>query len=298
IGPIFVGSDGTLYVSRGWCNQPWVAVSHDEGATWTRTQVATNGMNTTLPSQTTPPNLDDSGCGAFGVTAPGSGQSDHEAAVVADGNGHVFFMWMALDRLPYLAVSSDGGATFGAPMMVGAPGVKEAWGPVLGFDSAGHLALAYMGSTNSPGAPWGCGNSYASVTFTGYIALIDHPLDPNPLINSAPVTPPSHPLAQGNCGPDRCNNTINDFIDVKVAPDGSAWGAYVDSNNGSSELLAAHLLAPQPQTSVPEMPWSSVWLVGAALLGATGARRWRRAANRAGTVVPRKGLEPLDARSA
>ncbi|MFN2594128.1 MAG: sialidase family protein, partial [Actinomycetota bacterium] len=39
-----VGPDGTVYLPKGWCGQPYLAISHDEGMTWSRVQVATNGL--------------------------------------------------------------------------------------------------------------------------------------------------------------------------------------------------------------------------------------------------------------
>jgi hypothetical protein len=225
IGAIFAGPDGALYVPRGWCNQPWLAVSHDEGLTWTRTQVARNGMNTTLS-------------GGFGVVAPGSGQSDYQATVAADGRGHVFFFWVALDRLPYLAVSRDGGKTFGRPVRVSPPGVKEAWGPALDLDDKGRLALAYMGSTDSPGKPWT--GSYRTTTFTGYLARVARPLDRRVSMTTLPLTrDPDLALVHGACGPGRCNEKVLEFIDVALAPDGSVYGAFVDT---ASHLVVGRLL--------------------------------------------------------
>ena len=32
--------------TSGWCGQPYLAISHDEGQTWTKVQVAKNGMPT------------------------------------------------------------------------------------------------------------------------------------------------------------------------------------------------------------------------------------------------------------
>jgi hypothetical protein len=224
-GPIYAGPDGRLYVPRGWCGQPWLAYSDDEGATFTRVQVAKNGMNTTVS-------------GGFGVVAPGSGQADHEAAAVADKAGNVYYLWMAKDRLPYLAVSHDRGKTFGPPQRVAPPGVREAWGPSLDVDDKGRVALAFMGSANSPGAPWTA--PYADTTFTGYLGLIAKPSAKRPVIVAGPVTRPAGALVSGHCGPDRCDGHVLDFIDVALAPDGSVWGAFVDSGLGG-ELVIGHL---------------------------------------------------------
>jgi len=225
VGAIHAAADGALYVPRGWCGQPWLAVSRDEGLTWTRTQVATNGMNTT-------------NSGGFGLVAPGSGQSDYQATAMADAKGNVFFFWVALDRMPYLAVSRDHGKTFGKPIKVAPKGVKEAWGPALDLDSKGRLGLAYMASTNSPGKPW---TGYSGVTFTGYLGRIANPLAARPTLVAAPVTGPDTPLAYGACGPGRCNSAILDFIDVALAPDGSVYGAFIDSTTSRHELVLGHL---------------------------------------------------------
>ena len=64
--------------------------------------------------------------------------------------------------------SRDRGKTFGPPLKVAPPGLREAWGPALDVDAKGRVAMAYMGSTDSPGAPWT--GSYGDTTFTGYLA--------------------------------------------------------------------------------------------------------------------------------
>ena len=227
VGAIVAAPEGSLYVPRGWCNQPWLAVSHDEGLTWTRTQVAKNGMNATLT-------------GGFGVVAPGHGQSDYQATVAADARGHVYFFWVALDRQPYLAVSRDYGKTFGRPVRVSPSSVREAWGPAIDLDSSGRIGLAYMGSTDSPGKPWT--GSYRETTFTGYLARIAQPLATHLVVASAPLTTdPDDALVKGTCGPGRCDDYVLDFIDVALAPDGSVYGAFVDSRR-NAELVIGHLL--------------------------------------------------------
>jgi hypothetical protein len=83
VGHGAVGPDGTVYLPRGWCGKPYVAISEDEGATWEKVQVAGNGM------------------------AVGPGQEEHEMNVAVDADGTVYTTWIAQDRLPYLAVSRD-----------------------------------------------------------------------------------------------------------------------------------------------------------------------------------------------
>lgn len=232
IGPIHAGEDGTLYVPRGWCGQPWLAWSTDEGLTWQRSEVAKTGMSTSVS-------------GGFGFVPPGSGQSEHEAAVTSDKAGNLFFVWVAKDRLPYLAVSRDKGRTWGAPVMIGAPGVDEAWGPAVDVDGQGRVAVGYLGTTTSPGAPWT--GSYATTRWSGYVGRVLDPLAAAPTVVSGAVTPANRPLVSGACGPHRCNAGILDFIDVATGPDGSVWGAFVDTAADagrafkSKELVVARL---------------------------------------------------------
>jgi hypothetical protein len=223
-GQAHAGPDGSLFIARGWCGQPWLAVSRDEGLTWTRTQVAKNGMNTSVS-------------GGFGFVAPGSGQSDHEASVVVDGKGGVYVVWMALDRRPYLAVSRDSGKTFGAPLRISAPAVREAWGPALDIDKQGRLAVAYMASTDSPGAPWT--GSYTETTFNGWVSVIERPLDRAPVVVAGPAGGGDSPMVRGACGPGRCNAAVLDFIDVTMGPTGDAWASFVHSTG--RRLVVARL---------------------------------------------------------
>lgn len=129
-----LGPDGTIFLPRGFCDQPFLAISRDEGDTWERVQVADNGM-------------------AIGVSA-GLGIEDHEARVAIDPAGTVYYTWIARDHLPYLAVSKDGGKTFGKPLMVAPPGVQETFGPSVAAGADGRIALSYVGTTNSPGGPF------------------------------------------------------------------------------------------------------------------------------------------------
>ncbi|MDP9183158.1 MAG: hypothetical protein M3P04_10340, partial [Actinomycetota bacterium] len=168
----------------------------------------------------------------------------------------------ARDRLPYLAVSRDRGAHWSKPLMVGAPGVKEATMPNIDVGPDGRVAIVYLGSTDSPGRPFiereqcplqmpGCALAmghalfdafgvpvvldnqvaarYRNTTWNGYLTVSLRPLAREPLFASVSVNRPGDPLARGACGPnpDRCE--VGDFFDVVVAQDGSVWASMVDA---------------------------------------------------------------------
>lgn len=205
-----VGPDGTVYLPRGYCGQPWLSFSKDEGATWTNVQVAKNGIST------------------------------HEAGVVADKAGNLYYTYTGRDRLPYLAISRDGGSTWKKPLMIGAPGVNEANLPSIAFGAKGKIAIAYMGTTNSPGMPFpnegqectaigACPDppEYSKTTWNGYVTITANALDKRPVFYSASINNPKDPFIRGSCGPGRCK-AVFDFIDVTIDREGVAWSAWVD----------------------------------------------------------------------
>ncbi|MDQ3957502.1 MAG: glycoside hydrolase [Actinomycetota bacterium] len=214
----YAGRDGTIYIPKGHCGFPWVAISRDEGRTWTRTQVAD------LAS------------------------ADHEASVAADGRGNVYYAYIGMDKLPYLVVSRDGGDTWGKPAMVGRPGVVEASLPSLDVGRSGLVAVAYMGTLDAPD-----GAEYRNVTWNGYVTATRSALDKRPLFYSVSVNDPADPLLRGECPQTKCG-PVYDFIDVVVAPDDTVWGAFVDgclagcartgAPNDGSEGLATHIRVP------------------------------------------------------
>lgn len=223
-----VDDDGVVYLPKGWCGEPWLAISDDEGLTWERVRVAGNGVPVGW------------------LTFPFDGVQDHEAGVGVDPDGNVYYFWMGRDRLPYLAVSTDGGRSWSQPRMVGAPDVTEATHPALVVGGVGQVAVAYVGSTNSPGGPYrtcdtptdclrsaadGPSRDYRNVTWNGYIGVSRDALADDPLFYTAPVNDPGDPLIRGPCRPVNCQELFH-FIDVEIGPDGSAWAPFVDGCQG------------------------------------------------------------------
>src|SRR4051795_13126121 len=87
-----------------WCGPPYVAVSHDEGSSWTQVKIADK------------PQLGFSDA---------DGGFPHESGVAADRAGNLYYAWVADDGHPYLAISRDGGGTWGTPMDMMPPGVDR-----------------------------------------------------------------------------------------------------------------------------------------------------------------------------
>lgn len=204
-----VTPDGTLYVPKRHGGQPQIAISHDEGFSWTTVVVANNGSS----AQAT------------------------RAAV--DGAGAVYYTWTAADHQPYVAYSRNRGATWSPPIKVSPPGVIEAALPRVAVSTAGKIALVYLGSTNAPGnAPYfafcnlllsQCENGrYEGVTWNGYIAQIDDVFGPDPVIATATVNRPTEPLFIGGCSAEGACMANLDFLDVHFDRAGHAWGAFVD----------------------------------------------------------------------
>ncbi len=230
--PGVVGPDGTIYLPRDWCGEPYLAISHDEGTTWKRVQVADNGMP-----------IND-----FGAR-------EHAASLSLGPGGALFYFYIAHNRLPYLVVSRDAGNHWSQPVRVGPPDLTEAALPAAAAETVGgHLAVAFMGSTNSPRSPFpeidDCTTSlercvsngavadsaeaahYQNVTWNGYISVSDHPFAASPSFQTTAVNDPADPLHRGPCDePQGCGAT-GDFIDVVLDRHGNPWGAFVKGCTG------------------------------------------------------------------
>ncbi len=276
-----VGGDGTVYLPRGFCDRPYLAISKDQGTTWERVQVADLGM------------------------AVGSQLEEHESSVAVDADNNLYYAWVATDRLPYMVVSRDGGKTWSKPKMMAAPGVNETWNVVLDVGAPGRVAFSYIGTTNSPGGPFcvrttsaGCeteagdpgplGDAYKAkgTAWHAYMGVALNALDAEPAFRSTIVNDPATPLMRAiPCGPSRCDAQL-DFLDIDIAPDGTAWAAYVDkrcepdpelpcseAEGAVGHLTGANLKGPAappaPAAPIPATP-------SGAPLGASPAKPRRR----------------------
>jgi hypothetical protein len=197
-----VGPEGNVYLPREYCGGAYLAISKDEGTTWTNVKVAkmehVNGADPT---------------------------------VATDRKGNIYYLFMGQDRLPYLVISKNEGKTWSKPMMVAPPGVNESNLPSIDVSGVGKIALVYYGTENSPfPCKDGCSDdAYARTTWNGYMTISANALDANPTFYTTTVNDKKDPLKRRTCGPGRCDTSVYDFIDVQIAPDGGVWAAFVDA---------------------------------------------------------------------
>ena len=218
-----VAPDGTIYLPRGWCGRPYVAISTDEGQSWQRVQVSSLGMNTMA-----------------------TGTPDHNAAVGVDAKGTVYYAWVARNRQPYLSVSRDRGRHWSTPVDVAPPGPHQANQPSIAVGAPGRVAISFVGSTTAPAAPFpddgtcnitatSCpdyASAYAKATWNGYLVQTVNALSSAPTFVGGAVNDPRRPLIRGECGPGKCQQEY-DFLHAVINPkDGTPWATYVDGCRG------------------------------------------------------------------
>ncbi|MHB8604242.1 MAG: sialidase family protein [Thermoplasmatota archaeon] len=209
------GPDGKVYVAKNQCGTAQVAISDDDGLTWT-------------------PHTIDTKHAPYG----------NEVHVAIDEKNNVYAIWTGdADGLVWFASSHDGGKTWAPAINVTAPGVTAADLPVIAAGGEGKVAFAYIGTT-IPGGYKGktVGNAglagdvlgqpdapdWKAATWNAYVGVMTDALSPHPLIQSLTANDPADPLARGLCGHTRCHG-MNDFIDATVDKDGRPWISFIDT---------------------------------------------------------------------
>ena len=116
-----VGTDGVLYFPTYSCDDTLLgmAVSDDEGATWTRHEVLTTEIQDLYPP-------------ALGI----------------DEENNLFLAWKGPGGLPYLAVSTNQAQDWSEPMMIAPPEVNVIRRLAIVARDEGHIVVSYLGSTD------------------------------------------------------------------------------------------------------------------------------------------------------
>jgi len=186
---------GRLFIPRGYCDIPMIAISSDAATTFHDVQVSK------------------------GVTMSGE-----QASVAVDKLGNLYYTWQDANyNLPYLAISRDHGEHWSTPMMIAPPGVHEVDFPSIDVGDPGRIAITFPGTTSTLGGkdktrPW---NSYVVVSADA--------LSANPLFLSNTSNPKWDPVHRGDCN-GRCGR-MYDFLDIVSSPidQGRVFATAVDT---------------------------------------------------------------------
>jgi len=203
--PQQVGPDGTLYLPLNCASLTSnpaglvkVALSHDEGTTWSYVAVPTGNVG--------------SSAGLVGGVS-----------LAVDRAGTIYVLWPGADNKPYLAVSRNQGKTWRGPLMVGMPGVLEATPHAqVAALQPGHIAIAYYGYPQQG----------SSARLNGYLTESFNASAANPLFYSAELNDPQHPLyfpVKSGTLP------RNDYLGVTIAPDGTPWTGLVQLRSATPD---------------------------------------------------------------
>jgi hypothetical protein len=220
-GHLAADSAGRIFLPKGHCGLPWVAVSSDAGNSWTRVKITSN----------TP-------------------MEDHEVSLAVDTADNVYAVWQdGVFRLPFLSVSRDHGMTWSTPIMMAPPKVREVNFPTIAAGSSGRIAVLFPGTESGD-------RSDATRPWNIYVVESVNALDANPTFTWTTANDRNDPVHRGSCGPGRCDaedeGSMFDFLDMQVSPaDGAFWGTASDTCVADPDPANNCVTNPQAQKLRP-----------------------------------------------
>lgn len=211
--------DGRVYLPKVHCNVPTVAISDDDGLTWTHSVVSE-----AMPTGTSLSN--------------GASYQDVLLDMAVDGEGNVYVVWVGHDRAVYMGRSFDAGASWQPPVRISPDDMGTAAFPMMTAGDLGRVAVGYIAASS--------GKDYDEMenndTWHGYLVIAADAREHLPLLATLRVNPESDPLARGVCGGQRCGHptppagyrgAMGDFLDLTIDTEGRPWAAFVDVCQGS-----------------------------------------------------------------
>jgi hypothetical protein len=198
-----VGADGSLYLGLRHCSQLGVALTRDQGATWTVRDVPEAKLVAYggLLSHTMLHNLM--------VAEP----------LAIDNDGNLYAVWNDEKDVLRLAISRDRAESWGKPLAVAPPSVTHTVFADIAVKAPGTIALAYYGSED--------GGS----TYSAYASESLDALSTTPSFVGARLNPPTgEPLfAEGfDIGYSEVfsGGDLVEMVRVAYAPDGDIWTSF------------------------------------------------------------------------
>jgi hypothetical protein len=198
-----VGADGTIYISGRLCNNFGLAISKDEGKTWSVKKVP----GATLINY------------KFVTNVPLDPNYIMPSSLTIDTEGNLYAIWPdAKDKLR-LSVSHDNAATWSTPVVVSDVGVTAAIYPAITVKSPGNVAIAYYGTTDAN-----------HMKYNGYVAESVNALDAKPVFKSTTVNDVATPMASkhfdvGYIGM-FLGGDLNEIVQINYAPNGDLFTSF------------------------------------------------------------------------
>lgn len=230
-GHLAADGAGRLFLPKGHCGLPWVAISEDGALTWTRVNVASH----------TP-------------------MAHHEVSLAVDTADNIYAVWTDRTfRLPFLSVSTDHGRTWSTPIMMAPPGIHEVNFPTIVAGDPGRIAILFPGTESQD-------RTDATRPWNISLVMSTSALDADPIFTSTTANDPRDPVHRGSCGPGRCDaedgGSMLDFLDIQTSPaDGAFWGTASDTCVG--ECVAnpqARKLRPGQGVAIRQLKGPSLFL--------------------------------------
>ena len=183
-----VGPDGTVYQPVSCSDASYVAVSTDEGSTYTWHQVP-------------------------GAPGAGTSLSGFSFQAATDTAGNVYALWSQADHLS-LSVSRDHAKTWSQPMDLQAPGQQKIGLPQLAAGGPGHVGVGYYAASSS-----------GSTALTAWAVQSSDATSARPTWTNAALSDPRHPgfTNYGLQGP----SPRADYLGATFGPDDRLWVAFV-----------------------------------------------------------------------
>ncbi|HEX4340492.1 MAG TPA: sialidase family protein [Polyangiaceae bacterium] len=203
-----VAHDGTVYQSFRLCDKLGIAVSRDEGQTWT--------MHTVPGTSLDPADVSSFGMLAQIIQHPNWLLTE---VLAADDEGTLYAVWPDASWTLRFAYSKDHAATWSTPIVVQAPGVTKSVYGAIAVKSPGHIAISYHGSVDG-------------MAYDGYVAESANALDAAPAFATITVNDSADPLfSQGfdsGYAGTLSGGDLDELINVKYAPNGDLWASFVE----------------------------------------------------------------------
>ena len=223
--PVITDAAGRAYLPRMHCGVARIAVSEDDGLTWTQ-----HTIDTAHPAM--PSTLVEAGGAAVNYI------DTQDVMVQVDEAGDLHAAWVAQDGLVWVSSSRDHGATWSPAWNLEVPGVTAVAPDQLSLAAGapGKLAFAFAASEHPGGY---AGNPTAAdwdgATWNLYLALVEDAWASEVEVLSVQVNEDDDPIGMDDCGLHRCTPCPAqdcggwfDYLDVDLDAQGRPWVAFVD----------------------------------------------------------------------